>query len=89
MFRNTTYCFPAKLGINPAPPPLGKVIPIIFADTTTTRPMPPAQRHAEVLGTPMHAQLTVPPNSLHYAPSIGIGSGQRQLIAVTCIAEHA
>jgi len=26
---------------------------------------------------------------LHYAPLIGIGSGQCQLIAVTCIAEHA
>jgi len=27
--------------------------------------------------------------NLHYAPLLGIGSGQRQLIAVTCIAEHA
>jgi len=26
---------------------------------------------------------------LHYAPLQGIGSGQRQLIVVTCIAEHA
>jgi len=28
-------------------------------------------------------------NNLHYAPLVGIGSGHRQLIAVTCIAEHA
>jgi len=28
-------------------------------------------------------------NYLHYAPLLGIGSGHRQLIAVTCIAEHA
>jgi len=28
-------------------------------------------------------------NRLHYAPFIGIGSGHRQIIAVTCIAEHA
>jgi len=27
--------------------------------------------------------------NLHYARSVGIGSGHRQLIAVTCIAEHA
>jgi len=33
-----------------------------------------------------HLQYT---NNLQYAPSIGIGSGQRQLIAITCIAEHA
>jgi len=26
---------------------------------------------------------------LHYAPLQGIGSGHRQLIAVTCLAEHA
>jgi len=35
---------------------------------------------------------TQPPqdtNNLHYAPLQGIGSGQRQLIAVTCITEHA
>jgi len=49
----------------------------------------PAQRLAEILGTPTHSQITVLSNSLHYAPLIGIGSGQRQLIAVTCIAEHA
>jgi len=48
----------------------------------------PAQRQAEVLGTLMHAQLHVLCNSLHYAPLAGIGSGQRQLIAVTCLAEH-
>jgi len=51
--------------------------------------MPPAQRPAEVLGTLTHAQLTVLYLNLHYAPWQGIGSGQRQLIAVTCIAEHA
>jgi len=49
----------------------------------------PAQRQAEVLGTLTHAQLHV-----LYKPTLcsflqGIGSGQRQLIAVTCIAEHA
>jgi len=49
----------------------------------------PAQRQAEVRGTPTHAQLTVQYIDWHYAPWIGIGSGQRQLIAVTCIAEHA
>jgi len=49
----------------------------------------PAQRPAEVLGTPEHAQLTTVHHRLHYAPYLGIGSGQRQLIAVTCIAEHA
>jgi len=51
--------------------------------------MPPAQRPAEVLGTPTHAQLTVGYQHLHYATWVGIGSGHRQLIAVTCIAEHA
>jgi len=49
----------------------------------------PAQRLAEVLGTLTHAQLPVVYNNLHYAPLVGIGSGHRQLIAVTCIAEHA
>jgi len=49
----------------------------------------PAQRQAEVLGTRTHAQLTHTPNTQHYTPLIGIDSGQRQLIAVTCIAEHA
>jgi len=49
----------------------------------------PAQRLAEVLGTLGHAQLHTVYISLHYAPSVDIGSGQRQLIAVTCIAEHA
>jgi len=34
-------------------------------------------------------QPTVVSNSLHYAPFPGIDSGHRQLIAVTCIAEHA
>jgi len=33
-----------------------------------------------------HLQYT---EYLHYAPLLGIGSGHRQLIAVTCIAEHA
>jgi len=33
-----------------------------------------------------HTQYT---NSLHYTPLVGIGSGHRQLITVTCIAEHA
>jgi len=28
-------------------------------------------------------------NTLHCAPLLGIDSGHRQLIAVTCIAEHA
>jgi len=50
----------------------------------------PAQRQAEVLGTLTHAQLTRSILiNLQYALSVGIGSGQRQLIAVTCIAEHA
>jgi len=49
----------------------------------------PAQRQAEVLGTPMHAQLYVIYNQLTLCTLLGIGSGQRQLIAVTCIAEHA
>jgi len=44
---------------------------------------PPAQRQAEVLGTLTHAQLV---NCVTFA---GIDSGQRQLIIVTCIAEHA
>jgi len=44
---------------------------------------------AEVLGTLAHAQLPILSNSLHYAHFLGIGSGQRQLITVTCIAEHA
>jgi len=52
-------------------------------------PESPAQRPAEVLGTRMHAQLTVLSIILHYASTLGIGSGHRQLIAVTCIAEHA
>jgi len=43
----------------------------------------PAQRLAEVLGTLSHAQLVT------CIAFLGIGSGHRQLIAVTCIAEHA
>jgi len=54
-----------------------------------TIPVPPAQRPAEVLGTLTHAQLLTVYQPLHYAPLIGIGSGHRQLIDVTCIAEHA
>jgi len=51
---------------------------------------PPAQRQAEVLGTLVHAQLPVwYKKQPIYAPLLGIGSGHRQLIAVTCIAEHA
>jgi len=53
---------------------------------TLQLPMPPAQRPAEVLGTLAHAQLTTMLQQ-HYAPLLGIG--RRQLIAVTCIAEHA
>jgi len=49
----------------------------------------PAQRQAEVLGTPTHAQLSVPYHLLALCSLQGIGCGQRQLIAVTCIAEHA
>jgi len=50
----------------------------------------PAQRPAEVLGTLTHAQLYVLHPQLTLCTFlIGIGSGQRQLIAVTCIAEHA
>jgi len=50
----------------------------------------PAQRQAEVLGTPTGLSgYHYSTNNLHYAPLRGIGSGQRQLIAVTCIAEHA
>jgi len=48
----------------------------------------PAQRQAEVLGAPVHAQLILVYNILHYSLA-GIGSGHRLLIAVTCIAEHA
>jgi len=33
---------------------------------------------------PIHDTL-----NLHYAPLLGIDSGLRQLIVVTCIAEHA
>jgi len=49
----------------------------------------PAQRQAEVLGTLEHAQLPTvyqPPTLMSL---LGIGGGQRQLIAVPCIAEHA
>jgi len=50
----------------------------------------PAQRPAEVLGTLTHAQLLRTIGSTDtMLLSQGIGSGQRQLIAVTCIAEHA
>jgi len=36
-----------------------------------------------------HPSIYSIPDNLHYAPFLGIGSGHRQLIAVTCIAEHA
>jgi len=49
----------------------------------------PAQRPAEVLGTPTHAQLIRTILTTYTMLLQGIGSGQRQLIAVTCIAEHA
>jgi len=53
------------------------------------RAKPPAQRPAEVLGTLAHAQLAVIQSTVTVFLCEGIGSGQRQLIAVTCIAEHA
>jgi len=57
---------------------------------TQRRMIMPAQRPAEILGTPMHAQLTrTISNTDTVHPLLGIGSWQRQLIAVTCIAEHA
>jgi len=52
-------------------------------------PEQPAQRQAEVLGTLTHAQLHVLVKQLTLLLLQGIGSGHRQLIAVTCIAEHA
>jgi len=69
----------------PATPPEGSIpsaSPILYTCM-------PAQRPAEVLGTPTHAQLPVLSPQLALCYLIGIGSGQRQLIAVTCIAEHA
>jgi len=49
----------------------------------------PAQRVAEVLGTRIAcaAIYSIYQSTLYIL--LGIGSGQRQLIAVTCIAEHA
>jgi len=38
-------------------------------------PEQPAQRPAEILGALVHAQLPVSTNHLHYALSVGIGSG--------------
>jgi len=51
----------------------------------------PAQRQAEVLGTLTGTvRLTyVLTNQSTLCSFVGIGSGHRQLIAVTCIAEHA
>jgi len=49
----------------------------------------PAQRQAETLGTLTHAQLHVVYQPLTVCSLVGIGCGQRQLIAVPCIAEHA
>jgi len=53
------------------------------------RALPPAQRLAEVLGTRVACAAGYIVVNLHYAPLVGIGSGQRQLIAVPCLAEHA
>jgi len=49
----------------------------------------PAQRQAKILGTSCMRSFPYFINILHYASLLGIGSGQRQLIAVTCLAEHA
>jgi len=49
----------------------------------------PAQRPAEVLGTPTHAQLTRTINQPTLCSFARHWNGQRQFIAVTCIAEHA
>jgi len=49
----------------------------------------PAQRQAEVLGTLTHAQLYVTYQQLTLCIIDRHWSGHRQLIAVTCIAEHA
>jgi len=49
----------------------------------------PAQRPAEVLGTLTHAQLTTVYKQPALCSFAGIGSEHRQIIAVTCIAEHA
>jgi len=52
---------------------------VIYTATATAATIP-------VVPEPNLLQST---NNLHYAPLQGIGSWQRQLIAVTCIAEHA
>jgi len=49
----------------------------------------PAQRQAEVRGTLTHAQLSVPYHQLTLCSFLRHWERQRQLIAVTCIAEHA
>jgi len=49
----------------------------------------PAQRLAEVRDTPTHAQLTYTITQLALCYFTRHWSGQRQLIAVHCIAEHA
>jgi len=49
----------------------------------------PAQRPAEILGTPCMRSYLYHYNNLYYDPSVGIGCEQRQPIAVPCIAEHA
>jgi len=50
---------------------------IIQQQTTASNPSPP--------GTSTLQYTSI----LHYAPLVGIGSGQGQLIGVPCIAEHA
>jgi len=49
----------------------------------------PAQRPAEDLGTPTHAQLTYSILLTYTMLLARPWCGQRQLIAVTCLAEHA
>jgi len=49
----------------------------------------PAQRQAEVRGTPTHAQLSVLYRQPTLCSFVRHWERHRQLIAVTCIAEHA
>jgi len=81
MFMKTYVLLSSEAGTNPPTGAVGRLVP--SASHYTNVPIHASAATSRVLGTPTHAQLPT------LRTLIGIGSGHRQLIAVTCIAEHA
>jgi len=82
---------PAERQLRVVPPtaPTGRTTMNRWRSTTTSQPVQPAQRQAEDLGTPTHAQLSLLLTTTDTMLLPKALERRSQLIAVTCIAEHA